>query len=154
MSDAKPRDWRPMPISDVPDHLILFDGVCVLCSRWVNFILARDKEARFRFAAIQTPYGRALAERLGINPDDPESNGLIIDGTAYFKSDSVIEALVRLPRWKWVRLGYILPKRVRDFLYDRVAKNRYQLFGRRESCLMPTPDIRRRFLSDLGETRA
>jgi predicted DCC family thiol-disulfide oxidoreductase YuxK len=142
------RDWHPIPAEDLPNDLVLFDGVCVLCSRWVDFIIQRDPTARFRFTAIQTPYGRRLAERFGIDADNPETNAVVMGGCAYFKSDSTLAVLIELPGWRWTRIAYLLPKRVRDFLYDRIACNRYRLFGRRDSCRVPTPDIHSRFLSD------
>jgi predicted DCC family thiol-disulfide oxidoreductase YuxK len=140
--------WEPKAIDGVPDGLVVFDGVCVLCSGWVRFLLERDHANFFRFTPIQSPYGGALAQRLGINPEMPETNAVIIGGRAYFKCDSAIQALVRLPRWRWVRAFSILPRPVRDWLYDRVARNRYQLFGRTESCMVPTPEVMRRFVFD------
>jgi predicted DCC family thiol-disulfide oxidoreductase YuxK len=142
------RDWPSIPAEDLPDDLVLFDGVCVLCSGWVDFIIRRDPGARFRFTAIQTPYGRRLAERFGIDVADPETNVAVMNGCAHFKSDSALRVLAELPGWRWTRVAYALPKRVRDFFYDRIARNRYRLFGRRDSCRVPTPEIAGRFLSD------
>ena len=141
------RGWHPVAADDLPDNLILFDGVCVLCSGWVDFVIRRDP-SRFRFTAIQTPYGRRLAERFGIDVVDPETNAAVIGGRAYFKSDSALTVLAELPGWRWTRVAYVLPKRARDFVYDRIARNRYRLFGRRDTCLVPTPDVMRRFISD------
>ena len=142
------QNWHPLPADDLPDHLILFDGMCVLCSGWVDFIIARDPAARFRFAAIQTPLGRRLAERFGINPNEPETNAAVANGRAHFKLDSVLVVLAELPGWQWTRVGYLLPKTARDFLYDRIARNRYRLFGRRPTCRVPTPDVSHRFIAD------
>jgi predicted DCC family thiol-disulfide oxidoreductase YuxK len=147
------RDWNSLPAGDLPDRLILFDGVCVLCSRWVAFVIAHDPDARYRFAAIQTPRGRQLAERFRIDVDHPETNVIIAGGRAYFKLESALVVLADFPGWRWTRIAYLLPKRVRDFLYDRIAQNRYRLFGRRASCLVPTPDVASRFLPD-DPTRA
>jgi predicted DCC family thiol-disulfide oxidoreductase YuxK len=142
------RDWQPLPADDVPNDLILFDGVCVLCSGWVNFVIRRDPAARFRFTAIQAPYGCRLAERFGIDAVDPQTNVAVIGGRAYFKSDSALSVLAELPGWRWTRIAYMVPKQARDFVYDRIARNRYRVFGRRDACLVPTPDVARRFLSD------
>jgi predicted DCC family thiol-disulfide oxidoreductase YuxK len=142
------RAWHSLPAEDVPDDLILFDGVCVLCSGWVDFVIRRDPAARFRFTAIQTPYGRRLAERFGIDVADPETNVVVMHGCAHFKSDSALRVLAELPGWRWTRIAYVLPKRVRDFFYDRVARNRYRVFGRNDACHVPTPEIAARFLSD------
>jgi predicted DCC family thiol-disulfide oxidoreductase YuxK len=148
MSGQMQSSWRPRDIDGVPDGLVLFDGVCILCSGWVRFLLARDHDGDFRFTPIQSPYGRQLAERLGIDPETPETNALIAGGRAYFKLDSMIEALQRFPRWRWVRVLAILPRPVRDWCYDRIARNRYRLFGRTERCMVPTPEVSRRFLVD------
>jgi len=140
------RDWHPLPADDLPDHLILFDGVCVLCSRWVDFVIARDATARFRFVAIQTPLGRQLAERFRIDPDEPQSNAAVMNGRAYFKLESVLEVLAAFPAWRWTRMAYLLPRPAQNFLYDRIARNRYRLFGRRDRCHVPAAEVRSRFL--------
>jgi predicted DCC family thiol-disulfide oxidoreductase YuxK len=142
------RDWRPLPADDLPDRLILFDGVCVLCSRWVAFVIARDPAARYRFVAIQTPLGRTLAARFGIDAENPQTNVIVTGGRAYFKFDSVIAVLRDVPGWRWTRVADAFPRPVRDFFYDRIAQNRYRVFGRHEACLVPTPDVRARFLSE------
>lgn len=142
------RSWEPKEVDDVRDGLILFDGVCVLCSGWVRFLIERDREARFTFTPMQSPYGRKLAERLGIDTADPESNAVISGGYAYFKFDSVMEALGGLPRWRWVRAASVLPRPARDWIYDRIAKNRYRVFGRTEFCMVPSRDVMSRFIFD------
>ena len=145
------RDWQPLPAPDLPDRLVLFDGVCVLCSRWVAFVIAHDPAARYRFIAIQTPRGRQLAERFHIDAENPETNVIIAGGRAYFKLESALVVLTEFPGWRWTRIAYLLPRRMRDFLYDRLAQNRYRLFGRHASCLVPTPDVASRFLPDIAE---
>jgi predicted DCC family thiol-disulfide oxidoreductase YuxK len=142
------KSWRPQTIDGVPDRVILFDGVCVLCSGGARFVIARDPNATFRFVAVQEPYGRALAQRLGIDTAFPETNAAILAGRAYFKSDAAIEILSRLPLWWWVRVLRIVPRMLRDAVYDLVARNRYRMFGRTETCLLPTPELARHFLRD------
>jgi predicted DCC family thiol-disulfide oxidoreductase YuxK len=142
------RDWHPIPADDLPDRIILFDGVCVLCSHWVAFVIRHDGAARYRFVAIQTPLGRKLAARFGINADYPETNVVVVGGRAYFKLESALAVLAEVPRWRWTRIAYALPRAARDFLYDLIAQNRYPLFGRRATCLVPTPEVRARFLSE------
>jgi len=105
--------WIPLTIGDAPDWLILFDGVCVLCSWWVRFVIERDAGARFRFVAIQTPRGCALATRLGVNVANPETNVAIINGSAYFKYDTTIWVRAGLSRWSWSRIFLLLPPRPR-----------------------------------------
>jgi predicted DCC family thiol-disulfide oxidoreductase YuxK len=140
------RSWKPKAIDGVAGGLVIFDGVCVLCSGWVRFLIERDHVSFFRFTPIQSRCGLALAQRLGIDPEMPQTNAVIVGGRAYFKSDSAIHALARLPRWRWVRVFSILPRPVRDWLYDRVAQNRYRLFGKTESCMVPSPELMRRFV--------
>jgi predicted DCC family thiol-disulfide oxidoreductase YuxK len=140
--------WRPKAIDGVPERVVLIDGVCVLCSRSARFVIDRDPAATFRFAAVQESYGRALAERLGIDLAFPETNAVILGGSAYFKSDAVIEVLSRLPGWSWVRLARIVPRMLRDALYDLIARNRYRWFGQTAECLVPTPDVARHFLGN------
>lgn len=146
--DRLRKSWLPKPIPEVADGLILFDGVCVFCSGWVKFVIARDLAARFRFVPIQSPYGSDLALRLDIDRDYPETNAVFMDGRAFFKLDAAIVVLSRLPGWSWVRILRALPRGLRDWFYDRVAKNRYRLFGKTETCLVPTPEIAGRFVFD------
>ena len=142
------RSWRPQAIDGVPDRVILFDGVCVLCSRWARFVIERDPAASFRFVAVQEPYGRALAARLGIDTVFPETNAVILGGRAYFKSDAAIEVLSRLPHGSWAGLGWIVPRALRNAVYDLIARNRYRWFGQTDECLLPTPELARHFLGD------
>ena len=118
------------------DGIILYDGVCVLCSGWMRFVIARDHAGRFRFAPIQSPYGRALASALGIDPADPDTNAVLVGGRIYRRSDAALAVLQALPRWKWVRALGLLPRRLRDRLYDVVARKRYALFGKHDRCDM------------------
>jgi predicted DCC family thiol-disulfide oxidoreductase YuxK len=141
-----PRQWKPTSAADVDDRTILFDGVCVLCSWSVRFVIERDPTAQFRFVPIQSSYGRELATRFGIDVEIPETNAAIVDGIAYFKSDTALAVLSRLSRWSWVRLFFPFPRIMRDWIYDRVARNRYRLFGRTDACLVPTADVTRRFM--------
>lgn len=120
--------------ASVGDGVILFDGVCVLCSGWVRFVAERDAARHFRFTPIQSPFGRRLVEALGIDPADPDTNAVIIDGRALRRSDAAIAVLSRLPGWEWTRALRLLPRPLRDGFYAVVARNRYSLFGRRETC--------------------
>jgi predicted DCC family thiol-disulfide oxidoreductase YuxK len=128
------------------DDVILYDGVCVFCSRWIAFIAARDKAARFRFTAIQSPYGTRLAQAFGIDPDDPDTNAVVHGGVAYLKSDGALTVLSQLPRWGWARAFFAVPKPVRDAVYSLVARNRYRIFGKYEECFVPDAAMRARVL--------
>jgi predicted DCC family thiol-disulfide oxidoreductase YuxK len=114
--------------------LILYDGVCVLCSGWFKFIARRDSRRKFYFTTIQSEFGRTLAQRLGINPDNPQTNAVLLEGGVYVRSDSALAALSALPGWGWVSVFKIVPKSVRDALYTQIALNRYKWFGRNEVC--------------------
>lgn len=138
--------WAPVSTPDLPDGLILYDGVCVFCSRWVRFVIARDAAARFRFLPIQSERGRALAARLGVNPDAPETNAVVMDGRALMKSDAALAVLGVLKDVRWLGALRHVPRWMRDPLYDLIARNRYAIFGRTETCMVPGPEDRARFL--------
>jgi predicted DCC family thiol-disulfide oxidoreductase YuxK len=140
--------WKPRPAGDLPDGLILFDGVCVLCSGWVRFILPRDRRRHFRFVAIQSAAGAELAARFGIDAADPQTVAVIEKGHAYFKGDAPLAVWRGLPGWGWTAILAAVPRPLRDFAYDRVARHRYRWFGRRETCLAPDPGLRDRFVDD------
>jgi predicted DCC family thiol-disulfide oxidoreductase YuxK len=128
------------------DDVILYDGVCVFCSRWIRFVAARDVAHRFRFTAIQSGYGTRLAQAFGIDPDDPDTNAVIHGGVAFFKSDGALTVLSNLPRWRWVRVLRAVPKPLRDKIYNLVAHNRYRIFGKYEECFIPDASFRARVI--------
>ena len=128
------------------DDVILYDGVCVFCSRWIRFIAARDKARCFRFTAIQSPYGTRLARAFGIDPQDPDTNAVIHGGVATFKSDAALTVLSSLPGWGWARALRLFPKPLRDAVYNLVARNRYRIFGKYEACFVPDAAMRGRVL--------
>jgi predicted DCC family thiol-disulfide oxidoreductase YuxK len=128
------------------DDVILYDGVCVFCSRWIRFIAARDDEKRFRFTPIQSAYGARLAQAFGIDPSDPDTNAVIHGGLAHFKSDAVLTVLSSLPGWGWTRVFFAVPKPLRNAVYNLVAKNRYRIFGKYEECFVPDAATRGRVL--------
>ncbi|HUO00254.1 MAG TPA: DCC1-like thiol-disulfide oxidoreductase family protein [Bradyrhizobium sp.] len=128
------------------DDVILYDGVCVFCSRWVRFVAKRDIDRRFRFTAIQSAYGTGLAQAFGIDPHDPDTNAVIHGGVAFFRSDAALTVLSCLPGWGWMRLLRIVPKPLRDAVYSLVARNRYRIFGRYDSCFAPDAELRARVL--------
>jgi predicted DCC family thiol-disulfide oxidoreductase YuxK len=116
------------------DNIILYDGVCVFCSGWVHFVVKRDTARRFRFTPIQSPYGRRLAQALGIDPDDPDTNAVIVDGRALRRSDGALAVLAKLPHWSWVNSLNLVPRPLRDAFYNFIARNRYRIFGRYDAC--------------------
>ena len=128
------------------DDVILYDGVCVLCSRWVRFIVTRDRAARFRFTMIQSPYGARLAQVLGIDAGDPDTNAVIHGGAAWFKSDGALTVLSCLPGWSFVRVFFAVPKPLRDAVYNFVARNRYRIFGKYDACVVSDAGMRARVI--------
>lgn len=126
------------------DDMILYDGVCVFCSRWIRFVATRDTARRFRFTPIQSPYGAKLARAFGIDLEDPDTNAVIHGGVAYFKSDGALTVLSHLPRWRWTRALFWVPKPLRDAVYNLVARNRYRIFGKFDACFIPGADMRAR----------
>ena len=137
--------WSPQPAPDEADGVILFDGVCVFCSRWVRFVIDRDPERRFSFVPIQSEPGRMLAARFGIDPEEPQTNAVVWDGRIHFKSDAALTVLGQLRGWRAASLLKVAPRTLRDAAYDLIARNRYRIFGRTEVCMVPTADDRARF---------
>jgi len=133
----------------LPDAVWLFDGVCNFCSASVSLVLRLDSQGAVRFSPMQSAYGRALAERCGIDPEAPSTFLFIDAGRALGRSDAVIALLRRLPApWRWAAAARFIPKPWREAAYDWLAVNRYRLFGRRKTCRMPTEAERARFIVD------
>jgi len=115
--------------------LIVFDGVCVLCNGFARFVAKRDTAKRFRFAEAQSALGGALFRHYGLDDVDYETNLFIQDGRAYGRMEAFVHITSRLGgAWPAVKLILGVPRPMRDWLYERIAKNRYRLFGRYESC--------------------
>jgi predicted DCC family thiol-disulfide oxidoreductase YuxK len=123
-----------------PHGLILFDGVCILCSRGCRFVSQRDHRGYFRFLPIQSSEGRPLAAQLGIEPDNPKSFAFLANGRGHVKSDAALRIARELPGWRWTWAFHYVPAVVRDAVYDFVARHRYSWFGRRDVCMLPTAD--------------
>jgi predicted DCC family thiol-disulfide oxidoreductase YuxK len=128
------------------DDVILYDGVCIFCSRWIRFIATRDAAKRFRFTPIQSDYGTRLAQAFGIDPADPDTNAVVHGGVAWFKSDAALTVLSLLPGWRWVRVLFAVPKSLRNAVYNLVARNRYRIFGKYDQCFVPDAGMRARVL--------
>ena len=127
---------------------ILFDGVCNLCNRSVRFVLARDPGEHFAFAPLQSAKGRELLKRVGLAEDARTSIVLVEGERSFEKSDAVLRILAGLSGpWPALALLRVVPRRLRDAVYDWIAANRYRWFGQRADCPLPTPDQRRRFLT-------
>ena len=117
-----------------------------ICSRWVRFVVDRDKARRFRFTAIQSAYGARLAKALGIDPKDPDTNAVLHGGVAYTKSDAALTVLSLLPGLSFARVFLAVPRPLRDAVYNLVARNRYRIFGRFDACIVPDASMRARVI--------
>ena len=131
--------------------LILFDGVCNLCNGFVQFVIRHDPVGRFRFAALQSAAGQAVLAAHGFDAAavaaEPDSVLLELDGRLYSHSDAVLRIARELGGpWRLLLAGYVLPRPWRDAAYRFVARHRYRWFGRQESCWLPTPELKARFL--------
>ena len=126
--------------------IVLFDGVCNFCNGSVNFIIARDPAEYFRFAPLQSVPGQELRARYAVD-DSVDSIILIEDDAAHIYSTAALRIAKRLGRgWPLFGIFRIIPRSIRDYLYRLFARNRYRLFGKKEVCMVPTPEVRKRFL--------
>ena len=142
-SDAQREEGGPQGVHPV----VLFDGVCNFCESSVRFIIDRDPEGTFRFASLQSEGGGRLARRHGAEPDELNTMMLIEDGMLYTRSTAALRIArrLRLP-WRLARIFLAIPAPMRDPIYNLIAANRYRWFGRKDECMIPTPDVRQRFL--------
>ena len=138
----------PPALADLPQPLYFFDGVCVLCSGFVQFYVAREHDGAMRFATTQSALGRRTLGALGLPADLFDRTVLLVeDGLVHFESDAALRALARLPApWRWLAVLRRLPAPLRDAAYRLVARNRYRWFGQRPSCFVPDPAQRARFI--------
>ncbi len=129
------------------EGIVLFDGVCNLCNGLVKFIIKNDKPGRIKFAALQSLFSKNLMTGIGLNPQNFNSV-VYISGTSYYTKSAAILTMFRDMGggWKIMFVFKIIPRFIRDYIYDLVGRNRYRLFGKRDSCMIPTPEIRSRFL--------
>lgn len=130
-------------------RIILFDGVCVLCSAWVPFVHQRDPAGRYHFASVQSEAGQALLAWLGLPIDQCDTMVYIESGQAYYRSTAFLKIVRGLAGpWPLLGAGRLVPAFLRDWLYDRIALNRYRLFGKHETCMVPTPELAGRFVTN------
>ena len=127
--------------------IILFDGVCNLCNSSVNFIIDRDKKNIFKFAALQSESGQKLLDKFGLNQNDFDSVVLVDENKFYSKSTAALKIVKEFPSlWKALYVFIVIPVPIRNFFYDLIAKNRYRWFGKKDSCRMPSPELKNKFI--------
>lgn len=127
-------------------NIILFDGVCNLCGNSVSLLIKYDKNNIFRFAAMQTKAGENIMQEYPIL-NDRKSIILIKQGTVFYKSDAIIEIAKQITGWPSIlKYGFLFPKFLRDGMYDLIAKNRYFLFGKKDTCSTPSEKDIKRFI--------
>ena len=125
----------------------MFDGVCNLCNSSVNFIIDHDPKGHFKFAALQSDFGQEKLQELGFNTEDFDSLVLLSGGKVYKKSSAALRIARRLSGlYPLLYIFIIIPPFIRHALYDVIARNRYKWWGKRDSCRMPTPELRSRFV--------
>jgi len=134
----------------LPENIVIFDGVCNLCEFSVNFIFEHDTAGQFSFTPAQSPLGASLLSHFGINTSRLDTVVLVRGERAFTRSAAAIEIASGLDMpWNLLAVFQAVPEPLRDMLYDLIAQNRYQLFGKKEECMLPSEELRRRFLEQL-----
>lgn len=129
-------------------NLILFDGVCNFCNSAVQMVIEIDRQKIFKFAAIQSELGQQLYRQHGLDPIDIQTLMLVDGERVLTKSDAVLEVLARLDGWWQLLAGFrAMPQPLRDWAYSEFARQRFVLFGRRDACMVPTPELQERFIA-------
>lgn len=136
-----------MAVEANPNPILLFDGVCNLCNASVNFVIRRDPAKRFRFASLQSPAGQELLKKFDLETEKLDSVVLVEGSRFYARSDAALEVARRMRGfWKLLYVFKIVPRLIRDPIYDWVARNRYRWFGKKDQCMLPAPGFKERFL--------
>ena len=129
------------------ESILMFDGVCNLCNRLVDFIIRKDRRGNIKFVTLQSPAGRSLFRKIGLTEVDIDSVVFITGGNYFIKSSAVLHILKTIGGgWKLLYGLKIIPVCIRDYFYDIIARNRYRIFGRSDTCMLPAPDIVNRFI--------
>ncbi|PYS69339.1 MAG: thiol-disulfide oxidoreductase DCC [Acidobacteria bacterium] len=132
--------------------IVLYDGVCGLCNQLVQFLLKRDKQDHLRYASLQSDFASKILVRHGLNPKDLDTVCVVInyqepDERVLTKSTAILNVVKNLGGiWKVAALGKVIPRPIRDLFYELVARNRYRVFGKYETCMLPEPRHRAKFL--------
>lgn len=130
-------------------NIVVFDGECVLCSGFFKFLIKADSQNQFHFSIAQSNFGEALYVHYGLKPDDYDTNLVFINGKLYERLHGFFAAM-KLLGWPYKALAVfeVLPNALLDWAYYKIARNRYKLFGKRETCMIPSPQLKARFIND------
>jgi predicted DCC family thiol-disulfide oxidoreductase YuxK len=129
-------------------QLILFDGVCNLCNTYVQFVIKKDSQNKFMFASLQSDMGQNVLKHFGLDTTEFKTLVLLQDKEIYTKSTGALRILKQLDGvWKFSYIFLLIPAPIRDFFYSFVAANRYRFFGKKEYCMMPSPELKAKFLN-------
>ena len=132
---------------DNQNPVILFDGICNLCNGFVQFVIKRDREEKFRFASLQSEAAKQMLTKFNLPTKNFTTIVLVKDENIFLKSDAVLEIARELKGWKWICFfRKIIPRIVRNGMYDLIARNRYRFFGKREYCMVPAENQIKRFM--------
>ncbi len=136
-----------MPETENKHPILLFDGVCNMCNSLVTFVIKRDQEATFKFASLQSEVGQRILKEHSL-PSEQFDSFYYVDGQKVFtKSTAALKVAKELDgAWRLFYPFIVIPKPIRDIIYSLIAKNRYRWFGKREQCMLPNPDMKKRFL--------
>lgn len=130
-----------------PNPVILFDGVCNFCNSTVNFVLRQDKENIFLFAPLQSEAAQKILEQYQLSKSNFDSFVFVDGDKIYIKSSAALKVMGKLPwYWQWTQVFWIVPKPLRDWVYNFTSKNRYKWFGKKEECMLPKQEWKHRFL--------
>ncbi|MGX5202507.1 thiol-disulfide oxidoreductase DCC family protein [Aliikangiella sp. IMCC44632] len=130
------------------DKVVLFDGVCKVCTAWSKFLIKYDKQQLFKFCSVQSTEGKAVLTHFGLSPRAYETMLYVEGALCLQKSNAFLAVMMKLGYpWKFAGVFYLIPKRLRDWCYDRIALNRYKIFGQHDECLLPTPEHKARFIN-------
>ncbi len=128
-----------MDLLNKHQHIIVYDGVCKLCNGWSQFVVKRDKYHRFKLASVQSEVGQSILQHFAMPIDTFDTMLYIEKGIAYQQSDAFLNIITDFPRpWCWLAVLRFIPKTIRDWCYDRIALNRYRLFGKYDYCMIPS----------------
>lgn len=134
-------------MEDIAHPVILFDGVCNLCNSSVQFIIKRDRKRIFRYASLQSEFGKKIIERFKLADKNIDSIILFENNSIKIKSTAVLQVLKRTGGiYSILYVFIIVPESIRNGIYDFIARNRYRWFGKRETCMIPTPELKKRFI--------